>query len=184
MSEYTDMCKERMGKCIDALKSNFSRVRTGRANPHILDSIKVDYYGVPTPIVQLAGVKVPEASMLVIEPWDKSSLRSIERAIMDSDLGITPSNDGVCIRLPFPKPTEERRRELVKDCNKYAEQAKVSIRNVRRDINDEVELMKEEGEITEDDLAREKKAIQKETDAFTAKVDELLKTKTAEVMEI
>ena len=184
MSEYTDMCKTRMGKCIDALKANFARVRTGRANPHILDTIKVDYYGVPTPIVQLAGVKVPEASMLVIEPWDKSSLRSIERAIMDSDLGITPSNDGIVIRLPFPKPTEERRRELVKDCNKYAEQAKVSIRNVRRDINDEVELMEEEGEITEDDLAREKKAIQKETDAFTAQVEELLKTKTAEVMEI
>ena len=184
MSEFTDSARAQMNKCIDALRHNFAKVRTGRANVHVLDDIRVDYYGVSTPIVQLAGIKVPEASMLVIEPWDKSSLRSIERAIMDSDLGITPSNDGVCIRLPFPKPTEERRRELVKECNKYAEQAKVSIRNVRRDINDEVELLEEEGEITEDDLSREKKAIQKVTDSFTEQIDSLLKAKTAEVMEI
>jgi len=159
-------------------------VRTGRANAHVLDDLRVDYYRVPTPIVQLAGIKVPEASMLVIEPWDKSSLRSIERAIMDSDIGITPSNDGICIRLPFPKPTEERRRELVKDCNKYAEQAKIAVRNARRDANEEVEFLEKEGELTEDDLAREKKAIQKVTDEFTAKIDDMLKTKTAEVMEI
>ena len=184
MSEYTDEAKQRMNKTIDSLKHNFAKVRTGRANVHVLDDIRVDYYGVSTPIVQLAGIKVPEASMLVIEPWDKSSLRSIERAIMDSDLGITPSNDGVCIRLPFPKPTEERRRELVKECNKYAEQAKVSIRNIRRDANDEVELFEKEGEITEDDLSREKKAIQKLTDEYVSKVDDMLKAKTAEVMEI
>lgn len=184
MSEYTDDAARRMDKCIDALKANLARIRTGRANPHILDAIKVDYYGVPTPIVQLAGVKVPEASMLVVEPWDKSALRSIERAIMDSDLGITPSNDGACIRLPFPKPTEERRRELVKECSKYAEQAKVSVRNVRRDVNDEVELLKEEGELTEDDLVREKKGIQKVTDAHIDEIDSVLKAKTAEVMEI
>ena len=184
MSEYTDEAKQRMNKTIDSLKHNFGKVRTGRANVHVLDDIRVDYYGVSTPIVQLAGIKVPEASMLVIEPWDKSSLRSIEHAIMDSDLGITPSNDGVCIRLPFPKPTEERRRELVKECNKYAEQAKVSIRNIRRDANDEVELFEKEGEITEDDLSREKKAIQKLTDEYVSKVDDMLKAKTAEVMEI
>ena len=184
MSEFTDEAKQRMGKTIDSLKHNFAKIRTGRANAHVLDDIRVEYYGVQTPIVHLAGIKVPEASLLVIEPWDKTALRSIERAIMDSDLGIMPSNDGICIRLPFPKPTEERRRELVKDCNKLAEQAKVSICNVRRDINDEVELLEEEGEITEDDLSREKKAIQKVTDSFTEQIDSLLKAKTAEVMEI
>lgn len=184
MSEYTDSARSQMDKCIEALKHNFAKVRTGRANPHVLDDIRVDYYGVPTPILQLAGIKVPEASMLVVEPWDKSSLRAIEKAIMDSDLGITPSNDGVCIRLPFPKPTEERRRELVKECNKYAEQAKIAVRNARRDANEEVEFLEKEGELTEDDLAREKKGIQKVTDEYVAKIDELLKTKTAEVMEI
>ena len=184
MSEYSDDASKRMDKTIDSLKHNFAKIRTGRANPHVLDDIRVDYYGMPTPIVQLAGIKVPEASMLVVEPWDKSSLRSIERAIMDSDLGIMPSNDGVVIRLPFPKPTEERRRELVKECSKAAEQAKVSIRNIRRDANEEVELLEEEGELTEDDLVREKKAIQKVTDAHIEEVDAILKTKSAEVMEI
>jgi len=184
MSEYTDSARAQMDKCINALRHNFGKIRTGRANPHVLDDIRVDYYGVPTPITQLAGVKVPEASLLVIEPWDKSSLRAVEKAIMDSDLGIMPSNDGICIRLPFPKPTEERRRELVKECNRYAEQAKVAVRNARRDANEEVEFLEKEGELTEDDLAREKKAIQKVTDEYVAKIDELLKAKTAEVMEI
>ncbi len=184
MSEYTDSARAHMEKSVEALSHNFSKVRTGRANASALDDIRVDYYGVPTPIVQLAGVKVPEASMLVIEPWDKSSLRAIEHAIMDSDLGITPSNDGACIRLPFPKPTEERRRELVKDCHKYAEQAKIAVRNARREANEEVEFLEKEGELTEDELAREKKAIQKVTDEFTERIDEMLKVKTAEVMEI
>lgn len=184
MSEFTDSARAQMDKCINALRHNFGKIRTGRANPHVLDDIRVDYYGVPTPITQLAGVKVPEASLLVIEPWDKSSLRAVEKAIMDSDLGIMPSNDGICIRLPFPKPTEERRRELVKECNRYAEQAKVAVRNARRDANEEVEFLEKEGELTEDDLAREKKAIQKVTDEYVAKIDEMLKAKTAEVMEI
>ena len=174
MSEHTDKAKTSMEKCIEALKGNFARVRTGRANPHILDAIKVDYYGQPTPVTQLAGVKVPEASMLVVEPWDKSALRAIEKAIESSDLGITPSNDGVCIRLPFPRPTEERRREL-------AEEARVAIRNVRRDRNGKIER---DEELSEDEQTREKKAIQKLTDTYVAKVDELLKAKTAEVMEI
>jgi len=170
-----------MSKCIDSLRANFARVRTGRANPHILDSIMVDYYGQPTPIVQLAAVKVPEASMLLVEPWDKTSLRAIERAIMDSDLGITPSNDGTSIRLPFPRPTEERRRELVKECNALAEEARISVRNVRRDINGKIER---DEELSEDDESREKKAIQKLTDSHIEEIDALLKTKTAEVMEI
>ena len=149
--------EERMENAVEALHNAFGSVRTGRASGKVLDRIRVDYYGAMTPINQLAGVKAPDAHLLVIEPWDKSSLKSIERAIMDSDLGIMPSNDGICIRLPFPKPTEERRRELAKECSKYAEQAKVAIRNVRRDANEEVELYEKEGEITEDDLAREKK---------------------------
>ena len=141
----------------------------------------VDYYGQPTPITQLAAVKVPEASMLVVEPWDKSSLRAIEKAIESSDLGITPSNDGVCIRLPFPKPTEERRRELVKECKELAEEARVAVRNVRRDVNGKIER---DEELSDDEQSREKKAVQKLTDAYVAKVDDLLKTKSAEVMEI
>lgn len=181
MSAYTDQAQKHMNKCIDALKNNFSKVRTGRANPQVLDGIRVDYYGQPTPIVQLAGIKVPEPSMLVVEPWDKSSLKAIEKAIESSDLGITPSNDGTSIRLPFPKPTEERRRELVKECNQYAEDAKVAVRNARRDANNKAER---DEELNEDDVSREKKAIQKLTDEFVAKIDEMLKAKSQEVMEI
>lgn len=181
MSAYTDQAQKHMNKCIDALKNNFSKVRTGRANPQVLDGIRVDYYGQPTPIVQLAGIKVPEPSMLVVEPWDKSSLKAIEKAIESSDLGIAPSNDGTSIRLPFPKPTEERRRELVKECKQYAEDAKVAVRNARRDANNKAER---DEELNEDDVNREKKAIQKLTDEFVAKIDEMLKTKSQEVMEI
>lgn len=181
MSQYTDNAKKSMDKCIEALKNNFARVRTGRANPHILDSIKVDYYGQPTPVTQLAGVKVPEASMLLVEPWDKTALKAIEKAIMDSDLGITPSNDGICIRLPFPRPTEERRRELAKECSQLAEEARVSIRNARRDANGKIER---DEELPEDEQSREKKAIQKLTDSYVAEIEDLLKNKTAEVMEI
>ena len=181
MSVHTDNAKERMEKSIDSLKYNFGRVRTGRANPHILDAIKVDYYGQPTPITQLAGVKVPEASMLLIEPWDRSSLNSIEKAIRSSDLGITPSNDGRTIRLPFPQPTEERRRELVRDCKGLAEDARVSVRNARKDANRAIDR---DEELSEDQQTVEKKKVQKLTDTYIAKVDELLKQKTAEVMEI
>lgn len=181
MSAYTDQAQKHMNKCIDALKNNFSKVRTGRANPQVLDGIRVDYYGQPTPIVQLAGIKVPEPSMLVVEPWDKSSLKAIEKAIESSDLGITPSNDGTSIRLPFPKPTEERRRELVKECKQYAEDAKVAVRNARRDANNKAER---DEELNEDGVNREKKAIQKLTDDFVAKIDEMLKAKSQEVMEI
>ena len=181
MSQYTERAEKNMGKCLDTLKANFARVRTGRANAQILAPIMVDYYGQPTPITQLAGIKVPEASMLVVEPWDKSALRAIEKAIESSDLGITPSNDGTSIRLPFPKPTEERRRELVKECKELAEEARVAVRNVRRDANAKVER---DEELPEDQQSREKKAIQKLTDSYVAKVEELLKAKSAEVMEI
>ncbi len=181
MSEIQDKTRERMEKCISVLQSNFAKVRTGRANPHVLDEIKVDYYGQETPITQLAAVKVPEASMLVVEPWDKSSLHAIEKAISTSDLGITPSNDGQVIRLPFPKPTEERRRELAKECRGIAEEARVSVRNVRRDANAKVERDEEN---SEDDVNREQGGIQKLTDEYIKKIDELLKAKESEVMEI
>ena len=181
MSQYTDNAKRSMEKCVEVLQANLGRVRTGRANPHILDPIMVDYYGQATPVTQLAGVKVPEASTLVVEPWDKSALKAIERAIMDSDLGITPSNDGVVIRLPFPRPTEERRRELAKECGQLAEDARVAVRNVRREANGKIER---DEELPEDVQTREKKAVQKLTDSFVARIDELLKVKTAEVMEI
>ena len=181
MSQYTDRAEKNMGKCLDTLKANFARVRTGRANAQILAPIMVDYYGQPTPITQLAGIKVPEASMLVVEPWDKSALRAIEKAIESSDLGITPSNDGVSIRLPFPKPTEERRKELVKECKEIAEEARVSVRNVRRDVNGKIER---DEELSDDEQSREKKAVQKITDSYVAKIEEMLKTKSAEVMEI
>lgn len=181
MSEYTSFAESRMAKCVEALAENFTKVRTGRANAHMLDGIKVEYYGVPTPITQLAGIKVPEASVLVIEPWDKSALKAIEKAIVQSDLGVTPGNDGQTIRLPFPKPTEERRKELVKECGHLAEEAKVAIRNVRRDANTKAEKAED---LSDDDVTREKKAIQKVTDKYVAKVDAMLKDKTAEVMEI
>ena len=180
MSQYTDRAEKNMGKCLDTLKANFARVRTGRANAQILAPIMVDYYGQPTPITQLAGIKVPEASMLVVEPWDKSALRAIEKAIESSDLGITPSNDGTSIRLPFPKPTE-RRKELVKECKELAEEARVSVRNVRRDVNGKIER---DEELSDDEQSREKKAVQKITDSYVAKIEDLLKTKSAEVMEI
>ena len=181
MSQYTDRAEKNMGKCLDTLKANFARVRTGRANAQILAPIMVDYYGQPTPITQLAGIKVPEASMLVVEPWDKSALRAIEKAIESSDLGITPSNDGTSIRLPFPKPTEERRRELVGECKELAEEARVAVRNVRRDVNGKIER---DEELSDDEQSREKKAVQKVTDSYVAKIEEMLKTKSAEVMEI
>lgn len=181
MSDYIKDAEARMEKCVDALKHNFAGVRTGRANPHVLDDIKVDYYGVPTPVTQMAGVKVPEATMLVVEPWDKTMLNPIEKAIRNSDLGINPSNDGVSIRLPFPAPTEERRRELVKDCKGYAEEARVAVRNVRRDANGKIERDEEN---SEDDVRREQAEVQKLTDSYIKKIDEALKAKEAEVMEI
>ncbi|MBF0912071.1 MAG: ribosome recycling factor [Atopobiaceae bacterium] len=181
MSVHSDKAKQSMEKCIEALKNNFARVRTGRANPHALDPIKVDYYGQLTPISQLAAIKVPEASMLLVEPWDKSSLKSIEKAIESSDLGITPSNDGSAIRLPFPMPTEERRRELAKECSQIAEEARIAIRNVRRDSNGKIER---DEELSEDEQKREKGGIQKLTDTYIAEIEKLLKTKTSEIMEI
>lgn len=173
--------RESMDKALESLKHNFSKVRTGRANANILSDITVDYYGVATPITQVAAVKVPEAHMLVIEPWDKALVNAIVKAVTASDLGITPNSDGIVVRLPFPAPTEERRRELVKECRELAERAKIAIRNARRDANNKLER---DEELTEDEVRREQAKVQKATDEFVAKVDEMLKAKEAEVMEI
>lgn len=173
--------RESMDKALESLKHNFSKVRTGRANANILSDITVDYYGVATPITQVAAVKVPEAHMLVIEPWDKALVNAIVKAVTASDLGITPNSDGIMVRLPFPAPTEERRRELVKECRELAEHAKIAIRNARRDANNKLER---DEELTEDEVRREQAKVQKATDEFVAKVDEMLKAKEAEVMEI
>lgn len=170
-----------MDKTVENLKHNFSKIRTGRANANILADITVDYYGVATPITQVAAVKAPEAHMLTIEPWDKSLLNAIVYAVNASDLGITPSSDGTLVRLPFPAPTEERRRELAKECRDVAEQARVAIRNIRRDANNKLDR---DEELTEDDVRREQAKVQKHTDTYIAKIDELLKAKEAEVMEI
>lgn len=183
-AEIMTATEESMKRALDNLKEAFASVRTGRANPAMLDKIRVDYYGAPTPINQLAAVKTPDAHLLVIEPWDKSVLRGIEHAIMASDLGITPSNDGAVIRLPIPMLTEESRKELVKRCKTFAEEARVAVRNARRDANAKIEHAKKDSEISEDDARRAEDQVQKLTDKYVATVDEMLKKKEAEVMEI
>ena len=183
-SEYVEGVKKAMDKTIEAFTRELGTIRTGRASAASLGNITVDYYGTATPVTQIAGIKTPEAHLLVIEPWDKSSLKAIEKAILASDLGITPSNDGMVIRLPFPAPTEERRKELVKQCRQVAEEARVSIRNARRDGNTKLDRAKKEDDMPEDEVKREQAEIQKQTDAYIAKIDELLKKKEAEVMEI
>ena len=183
-AEIMDAAKAGMEKALSNLNEAFVNVRTGRANPMVLDKIRVDYYGVPTPINQMAAVKLPDAHMLVIEPWDKTTLKAIEKAILESDLGVTPSNDGTVIRLPFPALTEERRRELVKQCKAYSEEARVAIRNIRRDANSAVEKCIKEDSLPEDEQRRAEGAIQKITDKFIAEVDESFKKKEAEVMEV
>ena len=183
-----DMIKEsadeRMQKALNALSHNFAGVRTGRANAMLLDNIKVEYYGVMTPINQMAAVKTPDAHMLVIEPWDKGTLRGIEHAILASDLGVTPSNDGSVIRLPFPALTEERRKELAKQCKGYAEDARVAVRNVRRDANSDIAKTIKEESLPEDDQKRYENEIQKMTDKYIATIDEACKKKEAEVMTV
>jgi len=183
-SEVISVAETAMQKRIENLESDFNTVRTGRASANVLDRIMVDYYGASTPITQLAGVKSPEANLLVVEPWDKSILSGIEKAIQSSDLGIMPSNDGTVIRLPFPLPTEERRRELVKQCHRYAEETRVAIRNARRDANNRLDRMKKDGDISEDELHRGESEIQKLTDRFIKEIDDRLAIKQAEVMEI
>lgn len=176
--------KTRMGKAIDAMNEDFDKVRTGRANPAVLNDLRIDYYGVPTPVNQIAAVKAADGHQLIITPWDRSSLQAIEKAIMSSDIGITPMNDGTVIRLPFPAPSEEGRRELVKQCREIAEHARVSVRNARRDANNKYDRLAKDGEISEDDARRGESEIQKATDDYVAKIDKMLKDKENEVMEV
>lgn len=176
--------EERMTKAIASLKDNFAVVRTGRANAMVLDRIMVDYYGVATPINQMAGIKTPDAHMLVIEPWDKAVLKDIERAILESDLGVTPNNDGSVIRLPFPQLTEERRKELAKQCRTYAEESRVAVRNARRDANTAIEKAQKNDGLPEDEAKRAEDEVQKLTDKYIAEIDATVKAKEAEVMEV
>ena len=174
----------RMLKSIDVFSQNLSEVRAGRANPAILNKISVEYYGMPTPINQVAGISVPEARTIVIQPWDASVLKSIEKAILASDIGLNPNNDGKVIRLNFPELTADRRKELVKDIRKMAEEAKVSIRSIRRDGMDEVKDEQKRSEITEDQKADFEDKIQKLTDKYVAEIDKMLESKEKEIMTI
>ena len=176
--------EERMQGALDNLAEAFASVRTGRASALVLDKLRVDYYGVPTPINQMAAIKTPDAHMLVIEPWDKGTLGGIEHAIQNSNLGLNPNNDGTCIRLSFPTLTEERRRELVKKCKEYSEEARIAIRNARRDANSSLEKAVKNDNLPEDDQRRGEDSVQKLTDGYIAKVEEAFKKKEAEVMEI
>ena len=176
--------EDRMEKVVGAYERNLSEIRAGRANPAVLNKVKIDYYGVPTPISQVAGVSVPEARLIVIQPWDASVLKDIEKAILTSDIGINPNNDGKVIRLAFPELTEERRKELVKDIKKMAEEAKVAVRSVRRDGIDEFKTKQKNSEITEDDLKIAESEIQKLTDAKIADIDSILEKKEKEVMSV
>ncbi len=176
--------EEKMKNCCEALKREFARVRTGKASPVLLDGIRVEYYGTQMPLRQMANISAPEPRLLVVQPWDRAALPAIEKAISKSDLGLHPLNDGVVIRLPIPALTEERRRELVKLVRKLAEEARVSIRNVRRTEIEEARKLEKEGEITEDELHSVTEKIQEITDRHIALVEELLKAKEREVLEV
>ncbi|MEX3744445.1 MULTISPECIES: ribosome recycling factor [Lysinibacillus] len=182
--QVLEQTTEKMNKTIAAFTRELSSIRAGRANASLLDRISVEYYGAPTPINQLAGVSVPEARLLVIAPYDKTILGEIEKAIMKSDIGITPTNDGSVIRLMIPALTEERRKDLVKQVKKEAEDAKIAVRNVRRDANDDLKKLEKAGEITEDDLRGYGEDIQKLTDDFIVKVDQVTKDKEKEILEV
>ena len=182
--EKLQVYEHKMNKSLETLQNEYASIRAGRANPHVLDKLKVDYYGTPTPIQQVGNISVPEARMIVIQPWEKSLLKGIEKAILTSDLGINPTNDGSVIRLVFPELTEERRKELAKDVKKKGEATKVAIRNVRRDANDAFKKMEKADEISEDDLKEAEEKIQKLTDKMVAEVDKAVENKTKEIMTV
>ena len=181
--DYTNI-KERMEKTISAYSEKLSEVRAGRANPAILNKVKIDYYGTPTPINQVAGISVPEARLIVIQPWDASVLKEIEKAILASDIGINPNNDGKVIRLAFPELNEERRKELAKDVRKMAEDAKVAVRSIRREGMDIAKQEQKDGEMTEDELKQAENEIQKITDKSIDEIDKILDTKEKEIMSV
>ena len=184
MQELLKPYEDKMNKTLEVLQSEYGTIRAGRANPHVLDRIKVDYYGTPTPLQQVGNISVPEARMIVIQPWEKNLLKVIEKAILTSDLGINPTNDGTVIRLVFPELTEERRKQLAKDVKKKGEAAKVAMRNVRRDANDSFKKMEKAGELSEDDLELAIEKIQKMIDKMTEKVDKAVEAKTKEILTV
>ncbi len=184
MKEQINLAKEKMNKSLNSLGNEFASIRAGRANPAVLDKVVVDYYGTPTPINQMAAISVAEARILVIQPWDRSTLKPIEKAILASDLGINPTNDGSVIRLVFPQLTGDRRKELCKDIKKYGEECKVTIRSIRRDTMDKFKAMKKNSEITEDDLKDCEKKVQDLTDKFCAEVDKAVSAKEKEIMTV
>ena len=184
MNEHIKTAQEKMEKCIKSLEHEYTTIRAGRANPAVLDKVMVDYYGAPTPINQMAAISVAEARILVIQPWDKSSLKLIEKAIQNSDIGINPTNDGNVLRLTFPQLTEERRKELVKQVKKIAEEGKVTMRNIRRDGLEKIKAQKKNNEITEDDVKDLEKEMQKLTDKFVEKIDAVSADKEKEIMSI
>ncbi len=184
INEVLKELEEKMKKSVEVTKSEFAGMRAGRATPALLDKITVDYYGTPTPVNQLASITVPEPRLLLIQPWDKNALPQIEKAILKSDLGINPNNDGTVIRLAIPQLTEERRNELVKVVRKKAEEGKVAIRNLRRDGNDALKKAQKDGDISEDEVKRGQDAIQKLTDKYIKQIDELTAAKEKEIMQV
>ena len=183
MDERLKVYEEKMTKSYDSMIREFTSIRAGRANPHVLDKIKVDYYGAPTPLQQVGNISVPEPRMLQIQPWEKSLLKAIEKAILASDLGITPTNDGSVIRLVFPELTEERRKELVKDIKKKGEAAKVAVRNIRRDANEAFKKLEKE-DVSEDEIKKLSEEIQKLTDKYVKEIDKTVEEKSKEVLTV
>ena len=184
MDERLKAYDEKMEKAVDFLVSDYAGIRAGRANPHVLDKIRVDYYGTPTPLQSVGNITVPEPRMIQIAPWEKSMIKEIEKAIMTSDLGINPNNDGSVIRLIFPELTEERRKELVKDIKKKGEDAKVAIRNIRRDGNDALKKLGKSSEVSEDEVKDLEEKLQKVTDKYIKDVDKLIEDKSKEIMTV
>lgn len=183
-TDYVKDAEERMEKSLQSLRRDFATVRAGRATPSLLDKVTVEYYGTPMPVNQLANVTAPEPRLILIQPWDKSSLQEIERAIMKSDLGLTPSNDGSVIRLPIPQLTEERRLELTKMIRRIAEEGRVAVRNVRRDVNEEIKKAEKQSVLSEDESRRLQERIQEVTDHSVAEIDRLLAQKERELLEV
>ena len=184
MDERLQIFQDKMEKSLANLNEEFAGIRAGRANPHVLDKLRVDYYGTPSPIQSVANVSVPEPRMIQIQPWEASMVKAIEKAIMTSDIGINPTNDGKCIRLVFPELTEERRKDLAKDVKKKGEAAKVAVRNIRRDANDALKKMGKVGDISEDEIKDLEDQVQKLTDKFIAEIDGAIAEKTKEIMTV
>lgn len=184
MENIKQQVSDKMQKTLDSLLHQFSKIRTGRASASILDDVKINYYGQPTPVKQLCNISIPEARLIVVQPWDKTTLADIEKAILAANLGITPENDGNVIRMPFQPLTEDKRKDIVKSLKKMGEDARVAVRNIRRDDNEEIKKQKKDGDISEDDEKRFLKEIQETTDEWIGKVDEAEKLKEKEILEI